>query len=152
MNLQSVHLFLFTLRWGQIIWEVSWACSSIHVGVHKLAMVLSLANCISDTIKRLCGGAGGTLLEMFRCLRLIISKKAQNWGGEKSKHSTDVPLRPSPMKILYRRELHRTTPTNFLYHVRFTYWLPVQLLCTELYLKVNGIQIGSPPEEQRSNM
>lgn len=52
------------------------------------------------------------------------------------------------MKILYRRELHKTTPTNFLYHVRLTYWLPLQLLWAELYLKVKGTQIGSPPEEQ----
>lgn len=57
-----------------------------------------------------------------------------------------LPLRPSPMKILYRRELHKTTPTNFLYQVRLTYWLPLQLLWAELYLKVKGIQIGSPPE------
>lgn len=52
------------------------------------------------------------------------------------------------MKILYRRELHKTTPTNFLYHVRLTYWLPLQLLWAELYLKVKGTQIGSPPEAQ----
>ncbi len=52
------------------------------------------------------------------------------------------------MKILYRRELHKTTPTNFLYHVRLTYWLPLQLLWAELYLKVKGTQIGSPPEQQ----
>lgn len=58
------------------------------------------------------------------------------------------PLRPLPMKILYRRELHNTTPTNFLYHVRLTYWLPLQLLWAELYLKEKGTQIGSPPEDQ----
>lgn len=52
------------------------------------------------------------------------------------------------MKILYRRELHKTTPTNFLYHVRLTYWLPLQELWAWLYLKEKGIQIGSPPEEQ----
>ena len=52
------------------------------------------------------------------------------------------------MKILYRRELQRTTPTNFLYHVRLTYWLPLQLLWAELYLKEKGTQIGSPPEEK----
>lgn len=57
-----------------------------------------------------------------------------------------LPLRPSPMKILYRSELHRTTPTNFLYQVRLTYWLPLQALCVGLNLKVKGIQIGSPPE------
>lgn len=57
-----------------------------------------------------------------------------------------LPLRPSPMNILYRSELQRTTPTNFLYHVLLTYWLPLQLLWVGLYLKVKGIQIGSPPE------
>lgn len=49
------------------------------------------------------------------------------------------------MKILYRRELHKTTPTNFLYHVRLTYWLPLQLLWAELYLNLKGTQMGSPP-------
>lgn len=52
------------------------------------------------------------------------------------------------MKILYRRELHKTTPTNFLYHVRLTYWLPLQLLWAELYLNLKGTQMGSPPVEQ----
>lgn len=61
-----------------------------------------------------------------------------------------VPLRPFPMKILYRRELHKTTPTNFLYHVRLTYWLPLQLLWAELYLNLKGTQMGSPPVEHRS--
>lgn len=51
------------------------------------------------------------------------------------------------MKILYRRELHKTTPTNFLYHVRLTYWLPLQLLWAELYLNLKGTQMGSPPVE-----
>ena len=69
-----------------------------------------------------------------------------------SRQSCDaLPRRPSPMKILYRSELHRTTPTNFLYHVRLTYWLPLQPLWAELYLKVKGIQIGSPPEEQNAS-
>lgn len=58
-----------------------------------------------------------------------------------------VPLRPFPMKILYRRELHKTTPTNFLYHVRLTYWLPLQLLWAKLYLNLKGTQMGSPPVE-----
>lgn len=53
------------------------------------------------------------------------------------------------MKILYRRELHKTTPTNFLYHVRLTYWLPLQLLWAELYLNLKGTQMGSPPVEHR---
>lgn len=51
------------------------------------------------------------------------------------------------MKILYRRELHKTTPTNFLYHVRLTYWLPLQLLWAGLYLNLKGTQMGSPPAE-----
>lgn len=53
------------------------------------------------------------------------------------------------MKILYRRELHKTTPTNFLYHVRLTYWLPLQLLWAELYLNLKGTQMGSPPVQHR---
>lgn len=53
------------------------------------------------------------------------------------------------MKILYLSELHKTTPTNFLYQVRLTYWLPLQLLWPGLYLKVKGIQIGSPPAKGR---
>ena len=48
---------LFTLCWGQMIWEVGRTCPPVPVGVHKLAVVLSLAKCVSYTVKRLCGGS-----------------------------------------------------------------------------------------------
>lgn len=135
----------FTLCWGQIIREVCRSCPSVPVGVHKLALVFSLAKCIAYTVKGL-------------CRRGIIISIVYDCTGKRTEHNRfkcecrwcrTLPLRPSPMKILYRRELHKTTPTNFLYHVRLTYWLPLQLLWAELYLKVKGIQMGSPPEEQR---
>lgn len=129
-----------TLCSGQVIWEVGWARPSISVGVHKLAVVLSLTKRVSYTVKRLC-----------RQKYEAVSEVRGNPNGP-SKGSQLIritsPLRPLPMKILYRRELHKTTPTNFLYHVRLTYWLPLQLLWAELYLKEKGIQIGSPPEKQ----
>lgn len=48
------NLFLFTLCWGQVIREVSRARPSIPVGVHELAVVLSLSKRISYTVERLC--------------------------------------------------------------------------------------------------
>lgn len=148
-NNQCVYnVFLFTLCWGQIIWEVCRAGPPVPVGVHKLAVVLSLAERVSYTVKRLCGGKKKrevlVRIRIFSIVEGLLSPKISH-----IRRSHALPLRPSPMKILYRSELHRTTPTNFLYHVRLTYWLPLQLLWAGLYLKVKGTQIGSPPEEQR---
>lgn len=44
-------LFLFTLRWGQIVQDWDRAGSSIPVGVNKLAVIFTLADCISYTVK-----------------------------------------------------------------------------------------------------
>lgn len=112
----------------------------------------------------LCGSpqTGSGLLPHQTCL-LYCKKALQTESRRQSVGSSETqmdlvkrsqviqntsPLRPLPMKILYRSELHNTTPTNFLYHVLLTYWLPLQLLWAELYLKEKGTQIGSPPEDQ----
>lgn len=85
-------------------------------------------------------GANGTFSSTSLSWRVSIAEERKVWFEK-------VPLSPFPIKILYRRELHKTTPTNFLYHVRLTYWLPLQLLCAELYLNLKGTQMGSPPVE-----
>lgn len=130
---------VFTVRWGQIVWEVGRARPPIPVGVHELAVVLPLPNRVSYTVKWLCRRWGWHIL-----LNIDISEGFNKSDFRRGVDST-VPLSPFPMKILYRRELHKTTPTNFLYHVRLTYWLPLQLLWAELYLNLKGTQMGSPP-------
>lgn len=60
-------LFLFTLRWGQIVQDWDRAGSSIPVGVNKLAVIFTLADCISYTVKQLCRETTAALLQMFKC-------------------------------------------------------------------------------------
>lgn len=126
-------------------------------------MVLSLTKCVSYTVKRLCGWKTTNIWELlFEYMYLFTvdylkKKSTLGWRQvvptiKRLKAWFFLPLKPSPMKILYLSELQRTTPTNFLYHVRLTYWLPLQLLWVGLYLKVKGIQIGSPPVEERHHV
>lgn len=55
-----------------------------------------------------------------------------------------LPVSESLRYILYLKELHSCTPTNFLYQVLFTYCLPLH---SEYVSELNGIsvQIASFP-------